>query len=61
MNDAATSTLAMLFICGMTYGCYKFITSENDKLDRKELEDKALYERLVIAVENLTIQKEPAK
>jgi hypothetical protein len=61
MNDTAASTFALLFFAGVTYGCYKLIVTQEEKYERKEIEDKALFERFVIAVENLSIQKEPAK
>jgi len=61
MNDAAASTFALLFLAGVTYGCYKLITTQEDKFERNRMEDKALFERYIVAVESLSIQKEPAK
>jgi len=61
MNDTAASTFGLLIIAGVTYGCYRLIVTQEEKIERKEIEDKALFERFVVAVESLSIQKETTK
>jgi hypothetical protein len=51
MNDTAASTFTLLFLAGAAYGCYKLIVTQDEKFERKEMEDKALFERFVVAVE----------
>jgi hypothetical protein len=61
MNGTAAPIISLVVVGGIFYAIFSMIDSQDEKFERKEIEDKALFERFVIAVENLSIQKEPAK
>jgi len=54
--NTAEATLTLVIFSSIFYGCYKLIESQESKYQQQQDEYKALYERLVVAVEKLTEQ-----